>query len=170
MYSPIPLYAMTRLPAYLLLLALFVSAGTSEHSDKDHATMHESDRPYVEYLNPEGMEEPGPFSDAVRVGNLLFLSGKIGILPGTRTLAEGGIEGESRQTLENIKATLERWDSSLDRVVKCTVMIDDIAEWGAFNEVYVEYFPDNKPARSAFGADGLALGAAVEVECIATVD
>jgi len=104
------------------------------------------------------------------VGNMLFLSGKIGILPGTRTLAEGGIEGESRQTMENIKATLERWDSSLERVVKCTVMIDDIAEWGAFNEVYVEYFPNDKPARSAFGADGLALGAAVEVECIATVD
>ena len=115
-------------------------------------------------------EPVGAYPHARRAGNLLFLSGKIGNLPGTRTLAEGGIEGESRQTMENIKATLERWDSSLERVVKCTVMIDDIAQWGAFNEVYVEYFPDNKPARSAFGADGLALGAAVEVECIATVD
>ncbi|MGB0650329.1 MAG: RidA family protein [Rhodothermales bacterium] len=161
---------MTRFPAFLLLFAFVLSACESDHSANEHAAMHDGDRPYVEHLNPEGLEEPGPFSDAVRVGNMLFLSGKIGILPGTRTLAEGGIEGESRQTMENIKATLERWDSSLERVVKCTVMIDDIAEWGAFNEVYVEYFPNDKPARSAFGADGLALGAAVEVECIATVD
>lgn len=161
---------MNRLPALLLFFALLLSGCESTHSGNEHAQAADQDRPFVEYLNPEGLEEPGPFSDAVRVGNLLFLSGKIGILPGTRTLAEGGIEGESRQTLENIKATLERWDSSLERVVKCTVMIDDIAEWGAFNEVYVEYFPGDKPARSAFGADGLALGAAVEVECIATVD
>lgn len=161
---------MTRFPTLLLFVALFLSGCESNHAGTEHAQAADQDRPFVEYLNPEGLEEPGPFSDAVRVGNLLFLSGKIGILPGTRTLAEGGIEGESRQTLENIKATLERWDSSLERVVKCTVMIDDIAEWGAFNEVYVEYFPGDKPARSAFGADGLALGAAVEVECIATVD
>lgn len=157
---------MSRFPAFLLLLALLLSACQPNNST-DTAT---DDRPYVEFLNPTDLQEPGPFSDAVRVGNLLFLSGKIGVLPGTRTLAEGGIEGESRQTMDNIKATLERWGSSLDRVVKCTVMIDNIEEWGAFNEVYVEYFPGNKPARSAFGADGLALGAAVEVECIATVD
>ena len=161
---------MTRFSTLLLLIALTLSGCESEYSANEHASNADQDRPFVEYLNPEGLEEPGPFSDAVRVGNLLFLSGKIGILPGTRTLAEGGIDGESRQTMENIKATLERWDSSLERVVKCTVMIDEIAEWGAFNEVYVEYFPNDKPARSAFGADGLALGAAVEVECIATVD
>jgi len=157
---------MTRSPAVLLLLALLLSACQADHPANQAA----DDRPYVAFLNPVDQEEPGPFSDAVRVGNLLFLSGKIGVLPGTRTLAEGGIEGESRQTMDNIKATLERWGSSLEQVVKCTVMIDDIDEWGAFNEVYVEYFPGNKPARSAFGADGLALGAAVEVECIATVD
>lgn len=161
---------MTRLPAFLIVFALFLSACESEHSMKDHADMQGQDRPHVEYLNPADQEEPGPFSDAVRVGDLLFLSGKIGILPGTRTLAEGGIQGEARQTMDNIKATLERWGSSLDKVVKCTVMIDDIDEWGAFNEVYVEYFPEHKPARSAFGADGLALGAAVEVECIATLN
>ena len=161
---------MTRFSFLLLFAALFLSACESEHSVKEHAGMHDDDQPYVEYLNPADEEAPGPFSDAVRVGNLLFLSGKIGILPGTRTLAEGGIQGEARQTMDNIQASLERWGSSLDRVVKCTVMIDDIDQWGAFNEVYVEYFPDHKPARSAFGADGLALGAAVEVECIATVD
>lgn len=118
---------MTRFSTFLLLIALTLSGCESEHSANEHASNADQDRPFVEYLNPEGLEEPGPFSDAIRVGNLLFLSGKIGILPGTRTLAEGGIEGESRQTMENIKTTLERWDSSLEHVVKCTVMIDDIA-------------------------------------------
>ena len=120
--------------------------------------------PDVEYLGGEG---PGPFSDAVRVGNMLYLSGKIGT--GPDGLVEGGVQAETRQVMENIKASLERWGSSMDRVVKCTVMMDDIGQWGAMNEVYREYFPENKPARSAFGADGLALDAALEVECWATV-
>ena len=110
-----------------------------------------------------------PFSDAVRVGNMLYLSGKIGNVPGTRNLAEGGIAGETRQTLENIKASLEKYGSSLGEGVKCTVFLADIAEWGAMNEVYVEYFPVNPPARSALGSSGLALGARVEIECLATV-
>lgn len=110
-----------------------------------------------------------PFSDAVRVGNLLFLSGKIGNVPGTMELAPGGIQGETRQTLENIKASLERLGSSMAEVVKCTVFLADISEWAAMNEVYVQYFPSNPPARSALGSSGLALGARTEIECIATV-
>lgn len=110
-----------------------------------------------------------PFSDAVRVGNLLYLSGKIGNIPGTMELAPGGIQGETRQTLENIKASLERLGSSMEEVVKCTVFLADISEWAAMNEVYVEFFPGNKPARSALGSSGLALGARTEIECIATV-
>jgi reactive intermediate/imine deaminase len=110
-----------------------------------------------------------PFSDAVRVGNLLFLSGKIGNIPGTMNLAPGGIQGETRQTLENIKASLEKRGSSMGEVVKCTVFLADIAEWAAMNEVYVEFFPENPPARSALGVSGLALGARTEIECIATV-
>ncbi len=119
-----------------------------------------------EYLggNPEW-----PFSDAVRVGNMLYLSGKLGNLPGTAQLAEGGIQGETRQTMENIKASLERHGSGMDRVVKCTVFLADIAEWGAMNEVYRTYFPENRPARSALGVSGLALDARVEIECMATV-
>ncbi len=111
-----------------------------------------------------------PFSDAVRVGNMLYLSGKIGNIPGTLELAEGGIQGETRQTMENIKAVLERYGSSMDRVVKCTVFLADIAEWASMNEVYVAYFPTNKPARSALGSSGLALDSRVEIECIATVE
>ena len=111
-----------------------------------------------------------PFSDAVRVGNLLVLSGQLGNLPGTTELAAGGMAGEARQAMENIKAILTRNGSAMDNVVKCTVMLTDIAEWPAFNEVYVTYFPGPKPARSAFAAAGLAFGAKVEVECWASVD
>jgi len=110
-----------------------------------------------------------PFSDAVKVGNMLYLSGKIGNIPGTGQLAQGGIAGETRQTMENIKAALEKYGSSLDEVVKCTVFLADIAEWGAMNEVYVTYFPVNPPARSALGSSGLALGARVEIECLAAL-
>lgn len=110
-----------------------------------------------------------PFSDAVRVGHMLYLSGKIGNAPGTRKLAEGGIAGETRQTLENIKASLEKHGSSLGEVVKCTVFLADIKEWAAMNEVYMQYFATNPPARSAMGVGGLALGARVEIECLATV-
>lgn len=110
-----------------------------------------------------------PFSDAVRVGHLLFLSGQIGNIPGTTDLAPGGIQGEARQIMENIKAVLEANGSSMDRVFKATVMLADIAEWPAFNEVYVTYFPGDKPARSAFAGSGLAFGARCEVEVIATV-
>lgn len=110
-----------------------------------------------------------PFSDAVRVGDMLYLSGKIGNIPGTGQLAEGGIQGETRQAMENIKAALEKYGSSLDEVVKCTVFLADIAEWGAMNEVYKTYFPVNPPARSALGSSGLALGSRVEIECFAAM-
>ena len=89
-----------------------------------------------------------PFSDAVRVGYMLYLSGKIGNIPGTPNLAAGGIQGETRQTMENIKASLEKHGSSLGEVVKCTVFLADIKEWGAMNEIYRTYFPTDPPARS----------------------
>ena len=110
-----------------------------------------------------------PFSDAVRVGNMLYLSGKIGNIPGTSELAEGGIQGETRQALENIKASFEKYGSSMSEVAKCTVFLADIAEWGAMNEVYITYFPVNPPARSALGASGLALDSRVEIECFAAM-
>ena len=110
-----------------------------------------------------------PFSDAVRVGNLLFLSGSIGVIPGTLELAPGGIRGETRQTMENIKATLEKYGSSLGEVVKCTVFLAKISDWSEMNEIYIEFFPLKPPARSALGVNGLALGALTEIECIATV-
>jgi 2-iminobutanoate/2-iminopropanoate deaminase len=124
----------------------------------------------VEWLNPPGTDTTNrPYSTAVRVDNMLYLSGALGIVPGTRALAEGGIQGETRQTLENISASLEMFGSSMDRVVKCTVYLADIAEWGAMNEVYITFFP-NKPARSAVGNIGLGLDARIEIECMAVID
>jgi reactive intermediate/imine deaminase len=104
----------------------------------------------------------------VRVGHLLYLSGQIG-LDASGRLAPGGIAAETRQTMENIKAALERYGSSLDQVIKATVMLADIGEWAEMNKVYVTFFTDHLPARSAFGTSGLALGARVEIECIATL-
>ncbi len=125
----------------------------------------------AEFLNPPGDASLNlPFSDAVRVGNMLILSGKLGTLPGTTELAPGGIKGEARQALENIEASLERYGATMEDVVKCTVMIADIKEWPDFNEVYVTYFPGPKPARSAFGANGLAFNGRVEVECWAELE
>jgi|SRR5687767_14871077 2-iminobutanoate/2-iminopropanoate deaminase len=126
----------------------------------------------VEFLN-SGKVLPTnlPFSEAVRVGNTLYLSGQIGITPGKMQLVSGGIREEARQTMQNIKSTLEAHGYSMSQVVKCTVMLADMSEWGTFNEVYKTFFTGGRyPARSALGANGLALGARVEVECIAAVD
>jgi 2-iminobutanoate/2-iminopropanoate deaminase len=107
-----------------------------------------------------------PFSDAVRVGEVLYLSGQLGIVPGTMNVVPGGIEAETRQMMENIERVLKHCGRTFDDVFKCTVMLADMSHWAAFNRVYLSYFkPDRLPTRSAFGASGLALGAAVEMEC-----
>jgi reactive intermediate/imine deaminase len=121
----------------------------------------------VEYLS-SARQAGLPFSEGVRVGNLLLLSGEIG-RDASGKLATGGIRAETRQVMENISATLERHGSALDRVIKVTVMLADMGEWAAMNEVYVTFFKDHLPARSAFGTSGLAMGSRVEIECIAYV-
>jgi reactive intermediate/imine deaminase len=110
-----------------------------------------------------------PFSPVVRVGNILYLSGQIGNRPGTTELVPGGIAAETRQALANIRGVLEAAGSSLQQVVKCTVFLADIADYGAMNEVYATYFSRDPPARSTVAGSGLALGARVEIECLATV-
>lgn len=124
-------------------------------------------RPVVEHIGkPMLGDRPLPFSAAVRVGDMFYLSGQIG------NRADGtlpdGVEAQARQTMDNIGAVLKSQGLGWGDVVKCTVMLDNMADWPAFNAVYVTYFPDGRfPARSAFGADGLALGALLEVECLA---
>lgn len=147
-------------PITLAIVALGISCtDASQRSSLD-----------VAYLSSAELEALDlPFSEAVRVGNTLYLSGQIGTRPGTTELVPGGIAEETTQTLENIRAVLERHGSSLDRVVKCTIFLADIGDWPRMNEVYAPYFGDKKPARSAVAGSGLALDARVEIECIAVV-
>jgi 2-iminobutanoate/2-iminopropanoate deaminase len=129
--------------------------------------MSSKHNPDVEYLTSEKTRGL-PFSEAVRVGNMLFLSGQLGI-DGSGKLVPGGIAAETRQAMENIRGALERCGSSLDHVVKVTVMLADVSEWAEMNGIYVTYFSEHLPARSALGANGLALGARIEIECIAVL-
>jgi len=129
--------------------------------------MQDQPNPDVEFY-PAVSTRRVPFSVAVRVGNMLYLSGQIG-MDASGNIAPGGIAVETRQAMENIRATLEQYGSSMDRIIKATVMLADMAEWGEMNKVYVTYFDQHLPARSAFGTSGLALGARVEIECIAVV-
>lgn len=120
--------------------------------------------PAAEYFPGEGSGLP--FSPAVRVGDILYLSGQIGMR------ADGtfpdGIEAQTHQAMENIAAALSKAGSSMDAVFKCTAMLEDMSAWPDFNKAYIGYFtPGRLPARSSFGADGLALGALVEIECMA---
>lgn len=146
-----------------LVLALAASLAAAEPRD-DGGT----EEPSVAFYSPPGRSNV-PFSESVRVGDLLFLSGQIGatMTEGGRGLPPGGIGPETRQTLENIRGALERQGLVMDDVVKCTVMLADIGEWAAMNDVYRTFFTEHFPARSAFGTSGLALGARVEIECIA---
>jgi len=107
-----------------------------------------------------------PFSTAVRAGDTVYLSGALGITPDGK-LGEG-LDAQARLAMDNIGAALKSAGLGWGDVAKCTVMLDDMKDWPAFNKIYVTYFADGKfPARSAFGTDGLALGALLEVECIA---
>jgi len=108
-----------------------------------------------------------PFSQAVIYGDIIYVSGQIGNK--NSKLVEGGILAESQQALINIKNILEQNGSSMDRVIKCTCMLADMNEWPNFNSEYIKFFSNNKPARSALGTNGLALGAKVEIECMAYI-
>jgi len=108
-----------------------------------------------------------PFSEAVRHGDTLYLSGQVGVVPGTLRLVPGGVRAEAQQALENIRTILAAHGRSPADLIKCTVMLADIADWPAFNEVWRAFLKKPFPARSALGTSGLALGARVEVDCIA---
>jgi reactive intermediate/imine deaminase len=125
----------------------------------------------IEYISSPALKAAKvPFSAAVRVGDVLYLSGQLGNVPGKLELVPGGMEAETRQTMENIRAVLAENGLTFDHVFKATVMLADMSKWADFNKVYVTYFkPDRLPARSAFGASALALGAQVELEVMAYI-
>ena len=112
----------------------------------------------------------GPYSQAIKSGNLLFTSGQVAIDPATGKLVEGGIKEQTQRVLENLKALLEAAGSDFSRVVKATVFLDDIGSFAQFNEVYGEYFLSEPPARSAFQVAALPLGAMVEIEMVALAE
>jgi reactive intermediate/imine deaminase len=143
------------LAALIVATALFISRADDQQPGREVVA--------VPGLLPAGV----PFTPAVRAGGLIFLSGQVGIRPGTFQLVDGGIEAEARQTMENIGKVLDAAGADYDDIVKCTVFLADIADWAIFNDVYSEYFPGDSPARSAFASSGLVLGAATEVDCIA---
>lgn len=121
-------------------------------------------------IRPEGTGTRGPYTPAIRIGNIVYASGQLGIAPGGRGLVPGGIREETRQTMENIDRVLRAAGSSLQHAVKCTVFLADISEFAAMNEVYVTFFANtDPPARSTVAVAGLVLNARVEIECIAAV-
>lgn len=148
---------MNKFPLLLLTILLFLSCQPPQSTEVTYSTSEK-----FKTMNL-------PFSEAVIVGNTIYLSGQIGNIPGQLSVVEGGIKNEAKQAMENIKTVLENNGSSMENVIKCTVMLADINEWASFNEEYVKYFPGDKPARSAFATNGLALNARVEIECIAII-
>lgn len=142
----------------LLIIPLFFFFGNiSCSTNSSEIVFHKSHEP---------KKAEAPFSDVVEANGFLFLAGQVGMNHKTRTLVEGGIEAETKQCIENIKAVLEQHDSGLDNIVKCTVILKDINDFAAFNEVYKGYFP-KKPARTTFAASGLAVGANIEIDVVA---
>jgi len=118
-----------------------------------------------------GVLGPGvPVSAAAKVGDLVYVSGNIGNRHGTLELVEGGIAAETRQALEHMRVALEAAGSAVDRVIKCNIYIVDMAEFAALNEVYLEVFGDHRPARATVAVKELALGARVEIECVALAE
>lgn len=124
--------------------------------------------PRREVIRPEG-GVPGLrfFSPAIRTGNLIFLSGAVGAKPGTLELVEGGTGPETTMALTHLQTVLEAAGADMSDVVKCTVFIADIGDFDAMNQAYAAFFPEDPPARSTVGVSGLAIGASVEIECIA---
>ncbi len=137
-------------------------------TDRDTAPVESNRRQVIEL---PGVPRLPAFSSAVRSGDLVFLSGQIGALPGVDPplLVEGGIGPETRQAMENVVSVLGAAGASLEDLIKCTVFLADIADYEAMNEVYREYFPSDPPARSAMAGSALAFGARVEIECIAAM-
>jgi len=151
----------------LVVIALVAGYGLARAADQTVPAPLKETVNGITYHMPFG-RPTRPFTPAVQGGNLIFLAGQIGTAANAQgPVVAGGIQAETKQTMDNIKEVLEKSGSDLDHVVKCSVFMADMKEWDAMNAIYATYFPNHKPARSALGTNGLALGARVEIECIA---
>jgi len=157
---------MTRATLRLITSCGIAAAATGCSSTKPTTAASPGAHVMPEFVVPS--QGANPFSAVVRVGNLLFVAGQLGT--DANGLVKGGIGPETTAALQNISNVLKRAGSSMDRVAKCTVMMQDMSKWAEMNAAYIAFFPGPKPARSSFGATALALGGHVEIECIATVD
>ena len=119
------------------------------------------------FLTQNGPRAIGPYSTATISGGTVYLSGVLGIVPETGKLAEGGVEAQAHQVLDNMRAILSELGCMMDDVLKTTVFMKDLSSFAAFNQVYAEYFPANCPARSCVEVAALPMGGLVEVECVA---
>ena len=162
-----------------LMLSISASAGHHEndaiaifadhHKDSEVSKIYMTETDVGIFMSSElTTSRQFPYSDAVLARGTLYLSGMVGE-DEQGALVDGGIKAETEAIFRQLKSHLSKFDSDLTNVVKCLVMLDDINEWADFNNVYMSYFKPPYPARSALGADGLALGAAIEMECIAVL-
>lgn len=153
---------------FLFFIFLFQSCLSLNVANKKVASNSQSSQNEIQYVNSDETKEKGyPFSDATVVNGIIYLSGAIGTLPDGSVIS-GGIAAETRQTMMNIKNRLEKMGGSMDDIFKCTCMLADIKDWPLMSQEYKKFFnPDKLPARSAFAGSGLALGAKLEIECMA---
>tara|TARA_B100000900_G_scaffold140841_1_gene119318 strand:+ start:158 stop:643 length:486 start_codon:yes stop_codon:yes gene_type:complete len=153
---------------FLFFIVLLQSCLSLNVANKKVASNSQSSQNEIQYVNSDDTKEKGyPFSDATVVNGIIYLSGAIGTLP-DGSVVSGGIVAETRQTMMNIKDRLEKMGGSMDDIFKCTCMLADIKDWPLMSQEYKKFFnPDKLPARSAFAGSGLALGAKLEIECMA---
>ena len=152
----------------IVLVFLFNSCLSLKVGNKDVKSSSLKNQATIEFVNSqENIDRGYPFSEATVVNGIIYLSGEIGTLP-DGSLISGGIIPETQQTLTNIKNKLEKIGGSMDDIFKCTCMLSDIKDWPLMSQEYKKFFNPNKlPARSAFAGSGLALGAKLEIECMA---
>ena len=153
---------------FLFFIVLLQSCLSLNVANKKVASNSQSSQNEIQYVNSDDTKEKGyPFSDATVVNGMIYLSGAIGTLP-DGSVVSGGIVAETRQTMMNIKNRLEKMGGSMDDIFKCTCMLADIKDWPLMSQEYKKFFnPEKLPARSAFAGSGLALGAKLEIECMA---
>jgi 2-iminobutanoate/2-iminopropanoate deaminase len=151
------------------MFTLFSGVVNCKPNSEENIRVVEYDNKPVFHPSHEPERSNKPFSDVVQAGNVFYLTGQIGLDHRTGKMVEGGIEAETKQTLENIKAVLEHHKLDMKDVVKATVILDTITDFAAFNAVYETYFPQ-KPARTTFAVESLARDAKIEIEVIAIAD